>query len=227
MFVSGTGDDFGGKDGPAKGRREHGRRQQATETPQTAMATPVNSDLSTEHAIPEIPEFQAPISQTFQAENVSEGMESCPVVLPGTTHETVVDFDEQIRDIDMELNKYVSHEVCVDNPDFQVILSPIKAGSDDVLCTINGHVPLPQCDVHGSNTTPLDKEGINSGLRTWKRLARLNQSVHPAMQVPILGKRNIECKDNEDTDQAAKRVQVSDGEHLILAATAVQSRQSQ
>ena len=33
VFVSGTGDDFGGKDGPAKGRREHGRRQQATETP--------------------------------------------------------------------------------------------------------------------------------------------------------------------------------------------------
>ena len=62
MFVSGIGDDFGGKDGPAKGRREHGRRQQATETPQTAMATPVNSDLSTESAIPEIPVFQAPIS---------------------------------------------------------------------------------------------------------------------------------------------------------------------
>ena len=26
VFVSGTGDDFGGKDGPAKGRRDHERR---------------------------------------------------------------------------------------------------------------------------------------------------------------------------------------------------------
>ena len=107
------------------------------------------------------------------------------------------------------------------------MLSPIKSSSDDVLCIINGHVPLPQSDAHGSNTNPRDHEGINSGLRTWKRLARLNQNMHPAMHVPILGKRNIECKDNEDIDEASKRVQVSDGEHLILAAAAVQSRQPQ
>ena len=81
--------------------------------------------------------------------------------------------------------------------------------------------------MHGSNTNPRDNEGNNSGLRTWKRLARLNQNMHLAMHVPILGKRNIESKDNEDTDQASKRVQVSDGEHVILAAAAVQSRQSQ
>ena len=65
------------------------------------------------------------------------------------------------------------------------------------------------------------------GLRTWKRLARLNQNIPPTMHVPILGKRSIESKDNEDKDQASKRVQVSDGEHIILVEAAMQSRQSQ
>ena len=40
--------------------------------------------------------------------------------------------------------------------------------------------------------------------------------MHPAMHIPILGKRSIESKDNEDTDQASKRVQVSDGEVVVL-----------
>ena len=181
-----------------------------------AVATPVDSDLSTERAIPETPDFQAPISQNFQADNVNEGLDSCPVVLPGITHETIGNFDEQIRDIDMELNKYDPYEVRVDNPEFQDVLSPIKSSNDDVICINDYHVPLPQNDAHGSNTNPRDHEGNSSGLRTWKRLARLNQNMHPAMHVPILGKRSIESKDNEDTDQASKRVQVSDGEVVGL-----------
>ena len=121
-------------------------------------------------------------------------------MLPGITHETIANFDEQIRDIDMELNKYDPYEVRVDNPEFQDVLSPIKSSNDDVICINDYHVPLPQNDAHGSNTNPRDHEGNSSGLRTWKRLARLNQNMHPAMHVPILGKRSIESKDNEDTD---------------------------
>ena len=55
----------------------------------------------------------------------------------------------------------------------------------------------------------------------------MNQNMHPAMHIPILGKRSIEIKGNEDTDQVSKRVQVLDGEHIILAEAAMQSRQSQ
>ena len=55
----------------------------------------------------------------------------------------------------------------------------------------------------------------------------MNQNIPPTMHVPILGKRSIESKDNEDKDQASKRVQVSDGEHIILVEAAMQSRQSQ
>ena len=197
-----------------------------TGTPQTAVANPVDPNLSTKHSNSEIPDFQAQNSKNFQVGNVNEGPDSFPVVLPGITHETIANFDEQIRDIDMELNKYDPYEVRVDNPEFQDVLSPIKSSNDDIICINDYHVPLPQNDAHGSNTNPRDHEGNSSGLRTWKRLARLNQNMHPAMHVPILGKRSIESKDNEDTDQASKRVQVSDGEHIILAEAAMQSCQS-
>ena len=210
-----------------QGVEEIMRRQQTTGTPQTVVANPVDPNLSTEHPNSETPDFQAPNSQIFQAGNVNEGPDSFPVVLPGITHETVANFDEQIRDIDMELNKYDSHAIRVANPEFQDELSPMKSSSDDVICINDCYVPLPQSDAHGSNTNPRDHEGNHSGLRTWKRLARLNQNMPPAMHVPILGKRSIESKDNEDTDQASKRVQVSDGEHIILAEAAMQSHQSQ
>ena len=227
VFVSGTGDDFRGKDGQARGRRDHERRQQTTGTPQTVVANPVDPNLSTECPNSETPDFQAPNSQTSQAGNVNEGPDSFPVVLPGITHEIVANFDEQIRDIDMELSKYDSHATRVANPEFQDELSPKKSSNDDVICINDYHVPLPQSDAHGPNTNPRDHEGNQSGLRTWKRFARLNQNMHPAMHIPILGKRSIEIKDNEDTDQASKRVQVSDGEHIILAEAAMQSCQSQ
>ena len=64
-------------------------------------------------------------------------------MLPGITHETIANFDEQIRDIDMELNKYDPYEVRVDNPEFQDVLSPIKSSNDDIICINDYHVPLP------------------------------------------------------------------------------------
>ena len=137
-------------------------------------------------------------------------------------HDTTVNFDEQIRDIDMELSKYDSQATRVANPDFQDDMSPKKSSNDDVIYITDCHVPLLQSDAHGPNTNPRDYEGNQSCLRTWKRLARLNQNMEPAMHTPILGKHSIEIKGSEDTDQASKRVQLSDGEHNILAGLHMQ-----
>ena len=41
------------------------------------------------------------------------------------------------------------------------------------------------------------------------------------MHAPTLGKRTIEAKDFEETGQASKRMQNSDGDHFILAEAAV------
>ena len=64
MFVSGIGGDFGGKDDPARGRRDYESRQQTTGTPQTGVASPVDPNLSTECQNIETPDFQAPNYQT-------------------------------------------------------------------------------------------------------------------------------------------------------------------
>ena len=121
----------------------------------------------------------------------------------------------------MELSKFDSQATHVANPDFQDHMPPKKSSSDDVICITDCHVPLLQSDTHGPNTNPRDYEGNQSCLRTWKTLARLNQIMEPAMHAPILGKRSIEIKGSEYTDLASKRVQLSNGEHNILAEAAI------
>nr|POE68408.1 hypothetical protein CFP56_20718 [Quercus suber] len=191
VFVSGTGDDFGGNDGPGKGSGGvTERRQQTKETPPTTVTSPADPNQSTEFQNTVTPEVQAPNSPTFHAGNVVDSPESFPIVLPGITHTETVNFEEQIQEIDMEISKYDSH-------------------------------------AYGPNQNSRDREGNQSCLRTWKRLARANQSGEPAMHTTILGKRNNEAEGFEDTEQTSKRVQSSDGERFILAEVAEQPRQFQ
>jgi len=191
------------------------------------VASPVDPNPSTEFQNIATPEFQAPNSPTSHVGNDVDGPESFPIVLPGNTHTKTVNFDDQIQDIDMELSKYDSHATLLANLDFQDDVSPKESSNVDVICIRENHAPLTHNDAYVPNTSSRDHEGNQSCLRTWKRLARLNQNVEPAMHAPILGKRTSEVKGTEDTEQASKRVQFSEGDHHILAETAMQSRQSQ
>ena len=93
----------------------------------------------------------------------------------------------------------------------------------EVICVGDRCAPLNHVDTHVPITIPRDHDGNQPGLRTWKCLARLNQTVEPAMHAPTLGKCTIEAKHFEETRQASKRMQNSDGDHFILAEAAVQS----
>lgn len=191
------------------------------------VASPVDPNPSTEFQnIPTL-KIQAPNSPTSHAGNDVDGLESFPIVLLGNTHSKTVTFDDQIQDIDMELNKYDSHATLLANPDFQEDVSPRKSRNVDVICVCDSYAPLTHNDAHMPNTNSRDHDGNQPRLRTWIRLAQLNQNVEPAMHAPILGKRTIEAKRIEETEQASKRVQTLDGDRFILVEATVQSCQSQ
>ena len=80
---------------------------------------------------------------------------------------------------------------------------------------------------HDSTNEPNDSEGNQLGLRTWKRLAHLKQNSEEFMHAPTLGKRPIILEGDDETEQACKKLQISNEEHNVLAETAEQSRQHQ
>lgn len=142
VFVSGTEGDFGGNDGPVRGSRDSESRQQTKGTPQIVVTSPVDPNLSTEFQNTVTPKIQAPNSPTSHAGNDVDGPDSSPIVLPGIIHAKMVNFDDQIQDIDMELSKYDSHATLLANPDFQDDVSPKVSSNDDVICIRDSHVSL-------------------------------------------------------------------------------------
>ncbi|KAL0017419.1 hypothetical protein SO802_004488 [Lithocarpus litseifolius] len=181
------------------------RRQQTEETPQMVVANPVDPNLSTEFQNKAIPEIQAPNSPTSLAGNVVNDPESFTSVMPEITQPKSVTFDDQLQDIDMELNKFDSHATFTANLDFQDVVPSRESRDVDVICVHDSPTPLDHVDAHVPNSNSRDHEGNQPCLRTWKRLARLNQNIEPAMHAPTLGKRTSEAKGIEETEQASKR----------------------
>ena len=62
----------------------------------------------------------------------------------------MVNFEAQIQDIDMELNKYDSHASLLANPDFQEELSPSLSSYADRVLARDINAPLLHNDAHDS-----------------------------------------------------------------------------
>ena len=58
-------------------------------------------------------------------------------------------------------------------------------------------------------------------------MARSNQNLEQTMQAHTLGKRPIEITEIDEIEKASKKVQISGGDHNLVAEAAVQPRQSQ
>ena len=139
----------------------------------------------------------------------------------------MVNFEAQIQDIDMALNKYDSPVISMANPDFQEVLSPRMSSCYDQEIARDSNAPLPHNGAHVNTKNACDLEGSQSCLRTWKRLACLNQNLEQTMHAQTLGKRPIEIREVEETEKASKKVQISNGDHTLLAKAAMQPCQSQ
>ena len=147
--------------------------------------------------------------------------------MPSNVHTDLVNFEAQIQDIDMELNKYDNHGTCIANPGFMDELSPSLSNYSVQEHARDKSSPLSHNDIQVSINEPRDSEGSQLCLRTWKRLARLKQISEEFMHAPTLGKRPIILEGDDETEQACKKLQISNEEHNVLAETAEQSRQHQ
>lgn len=200
VFVPSIGRDFGGEDNPVRNESGLERRPQGAKAPQTVAASPIDPNPSNDIQNSATLDNQATISPTSHLGNDEDGPESFLIVMPVNTHTNMVNFEAQIQDIDMELNRYDSHESLVANPEFQEDASPSLSNCVDQVFTCDINAPLLHNDAHVSNKNPRDLEGNQSCLRTWKRMARLNQNGEPAMHAPSLGKRTPKEKGNEEIE---------------------------
>lgn len=102
------------------------------------------------------------------------------------------------------------------------------------------NAPLLHNCAHDSTKNTRDLEGNQTCFRTWKHLACLNlfvlfekhlaclnQTLEQAMHAPTLGKRPFETTEVDETEQARKKVQISNGDHNLLVQAVVQPHQSQ
>nr|POE60776.1 hypothetical protein CFP56_44135 [Quercus suber] len=227
VFVPGTGGDFGGKDDHVGTSSGPERRTQGTAPPYEAATNLVDLESSEVNQNTETPSNTATISQTSHAGKTLHCSESLPIVMPANTHTKLVNFETQIQDIDMEINKYDSHVPYIANPAITDELSPCMPNYSDQVQARDKLSPLVHKDAHDSTNVPRDLGGTQSGLRTWKRLARLKQIEEQTMHVPALGKRPIAVEEADEVDQSRKKLQIASGEPNLMAEVAKQPRQSQ
>ena len=127
----------------------------------------------------------------------------------------------------MGINKFDNHTTDTANPGFMDELSPRMSTLLDQKNASNKSTPLSHVAAHDSTNEPNDSEGNQLGLRTWKRLARLKQNSEEYMHAPTLGKHALVVEGEDETEQACKKMQISNGDCNLLAETAKQSRQYQ
>ena len=227
MFVPGTGGDFGGKDTTVRTGRETEERIQGAAAPQEAGTNRVDIAPSEGNQNSVSLGITATFTQTSHAGKILDCPESLPNVVPLNVHTDMVDFEAQIQEIDMELNKYDNNGTCTANPGFMAELSPSLSNYSVQEHARDKSSPVSHNDTHESSNEPCDSEGSQLGLRTWKRLARLKQTSEEHMHAPILRKRPIILEGDDETNQASKKLQISNEEHNLLAEAAEQSRQHQ
>uniref|UniRef100_A0A7N2KRG0 Uncharacterized protein n=1 Tax=Quercus lobata TaxID=97700 RepID=A0A7N2KRG0_QUELO len=157
MFVPGTLGDFGGEDNPVRIGSGSERRPQKAKASQVVVASLVDPNSSMDIQNTATLDNQATITPTsHNTGNDVDGPESFPVVMPVNTHTNMVNFEAQIQDIDMELNKYDSHAPLLANPDFQEELSPSLSSCADQVLARDINAPLLHNDAHDSTKNPHD-----------------------------------------------------------------------
>ena len=124
--------------------------------------------------------------------------------MPSNVHTDLVNFEAQIQDIDMELNKYDNHGTCIANPGFMDEFSPSLSNYSVQEHARDKSSPLSHNDIQVSINEPRDSEGSQLCLRTWKCLACLKQTFED-MHAPTLSKRPIIVEWDDETEQACKK----------------------
>ena len=127
----------------------------------------------------------------------------------------------------MGINKFDNHTTGTANPGFMDELSPRMSTFLDQENASDKSTLLSHVAAHDSTNEPSDSEGNQLGLRTWKRLACLKQNSEEYMLAPTLGKHALVVEGEDETEQAFKKMQISNGDCNLLAETAKQSRQYQ
>ena len=175
----------------------------------------------------EIPGNKESVMHTPHAGKSRDCPDSLPIMMPINMHTDLVNFEAQIQDIDMEINKYYSPTPCIANPGIIDKLSPglsthsVQAHSSDKTTPSNHNA------AYDSTIETRDLEGNQLCLRTWKRLARLKQIEEQSMHAPTLGKRPSIMDGDDEATQSRKKLQISHGDHTLLAEVAEQPCQSQ
>ncbi|XP_030969817.1 uncharacterized protein LOC115990093 [Quercus lobata] len=166
MFVPGTGGDFGGEDTNVRTGRETEERIQGAAPPQEAGTNRVDIASSEGNLNSVSPGITATFTQTSHAGKILDCPESLPNVVPLNVHTDMVDFEAQIQEIDMELNKYDNNGTCTANSGFMAELSPslsnysVQEHAHDKSSHVTHNV------THDSSNEPRDSEGSQLGLRT-------------------------------------------------------------
>nr|POE70440.1 hypothetical protein CFP56_35594 [Quercus suber] len=227
MFVPGSGSDFGGEDTPRRIGRETEGRSQGAVPPQEAVTNIVDLESPKDNQVSENPDTTANFKQTSHAGKVLDCPESLPIVQPANAHTDMVNFEAQIQDIDMELNKFDNHTSCTTNPSIMDKLPPSLSIYSDQVHARDKSILSSHNSAHESINEPRDLEGDQKHLRTWKRLARSKQTSEENMHAPTLGKRPIVMEGEMEAEQTRKKIQISNGDQYLLAEAAEQSRQYQ
>ena len=87
-------------------------------------------------------------------------------MIPANTHINMVNFDAQIQEIDMEINKYDTHAPYIANLCIMNELSPSLSIYSDQAHARDKTTPLSHNDAHDSTSEPRDLEGNQLCLRT-------------------------------------------------------------
>ena len=139
----------------------------------------------------------------------------------------MVNFEAQIQEIDIGINKFDNHTTGTANPGFMDELSPRMSTFLDQENARDKSTLLSHDATHDSTNEPSDSEGNQLCLRTWKRLARLKQTSEEYIHAPTLGKCALVVEGEDEAEQACKKIQISNGDRNLLAETAKQSLQYQ
>ena len=227
MFVPGARGDFGGEDAPVRSEREPEIGPQGTAPPPEDTTILVDLVSSEVNQNTEIPGNTASVTHTSHAGNTRDCPDSLPTMMPINTHTNLDNFEAQIHDIDMEINKYDSHTPCIAKPGFMDELSPGLSSHSVQAHSSDKTTPSTHNDAHDSTNEPRDLEGNQSCLRTWRCLARLKQNEEPNIHAPTLGKRPSIMDGDDEATQSRKKLQISNEDHTLLVEAAEQPCQSQ
>nr|POE79224.1 putative wrky transcription factor 43 [Quercus suber] len=211
----------------SRSRREPEVRMQGTAPPREATTNLVDLESSEVNQNVEIPSNRASVTHTSHVGKTQDSSDSLPIMMPSNTHTNLVNFEEQIQEIDMEINKYHSHTSGLANPGIMDELSPGLSSHYVQVHSSDKTIPLTHNDAHDSTNEPRGLEENQLCLRTWKRLARLRQSEEQNIHAPTLGKRPSVLDGDDEATQSRKKLQISSGDHSLLAEAAEQPCQSQ